>query len=246
MNVAGYCASSSTDINWHASYISEEECKRCTTCEWVSRHHHLRSMRLLESMSPSEKSMFILMVKSNVTLSSALIESWESQYQVDLSNYIPSRVASSSAGYFYVHVTAGLAAILKGLAFVLDIMPLPAPWKESPLLSEAIRKDVYNQSETADFSTLRVSIGVCSHASLNNTVNLATQWSESLKSLDIPVSVNVDTIDQMTFASPTSDFLIPIVSFVTSQAESLWIEPAMKYYSTNIEASVLLQTGGAR
>jgi hypothetical protein len=244
MNIAGYCASSSSDVGFHAAHTSKAACESpaCKDCEWISREHHLSTSRRLDAMEPEEKAIFILNVKADVVLSSDVISSWESKYHVDFSHYISSR---NSGGYFYVHVTAATASMLRDQAeFVSDVLPVPDAWKQSPILSEGIRKDVFFNSDVADFTILKVLLGACKDATLVQTNNLVAEWSQALQQYNIEMEVN--TVDEIVLRKIPATQFIQVVSFLTLQPSVMWIEPAMKYKANNIEAAALLQNGAAR
>jgi hypothetical protein len=157
--------SATTDATWLAHHSTPESCT-CRDCEWIDREHHLGSARRrLEVVNnEEERMMFILSIKNNIQVDGFNTMEWERSYGINLDHFIPGPNGvkiNGGGGYFIVHLSPAIASrmIAEG-TFVKAIIPMPFEWKESPMLSEAIRKGNFGRdSNIADFSFLKINLG---------------------------------------------------------------------------------------
>ncbi len=236
--------SATTDAAWLAHHNTREQCV-CPSCEWIDREHHLMRARRLDAMDSNEKIAVIIAVKEGILVDGSNTMEWEAIYGLNLDHYIPGpKGLQTGGGYFAVQASPAVASRLaKEASFVKAVIPLPYEWKESPILSEAIRKGTFGRDSTiADFSFLHTYLAPSAVDTKENAKKLAEDWQVDLQRFNVRVESEGDT-QWLYVSNIDSNDLVEVIASIASKSECLWIEPKHINRINNFEARYVTQHG---
>jgi hypothetical protein len=226
-------------------------------CQWISKEEHFHSRQLeVEELDGDENSIYIIAIQKDVIITPDLRAKWEKTYHLNLSHYLhtPSTISGTSGGgFFIVHIAPdALKEIMSSNPFITNAILLPREWKESPILSEGIRKENMGRgSKIADFSVLKVILldGVVS--SKEEASRVGGSWSEYFlntfpSTQEKAISVTAETPTLIMVKNVEAEQLVQVIEYLSRQSQIYWIEPSILMYLHNNEGNALLQNGLGR